>query len=277
MIFETARRKLTDSRQTALDSVLAEWTTSSELPPLAAANLQRENGSSSTKFADYLGGLADKESQLRVLDPGLRVVFEQVGTIFAFAGHEATPFKDAIFGRAILLVKFARFLAPQLDELGCFDTEEDIRAILRRLDGTAENATASRFRVYFDAMRATPLGRGAIFATFVKSATTGSLPWTSPVPDARAIRSSIGLGEDPDGQDYMLFAYRLPADTAPLVPTTASPGWFYQRWFRPNPTADADVHGWTVPIDPLFARRPEVVHSEIDGATLVFPIYIADA
>lgn len=70
---------------------------------------------------------------------------------------------------------------------------------------------------------------------------------------------------------------QVPAATVPRVPTTASPGWFYQRWFRPSQKADAELHGWTAPIGSGFAGRPEVVHSEIDGTTLVFPIHIAKA
>ena len=116
-----------------------------------------------------------------------------------------------------------------------------------------------------------------MFATFAKPVKAGQRPWLAPVPDANAIRSSIALGEDDEGKDYILFAYRLPPEVLPRVPTTASPGWFYQQWFRPNVGAATDLHGWTEPLKPGFDRLPGIVHEEISGTTVVFPIHIATA
>ena len=177
----------------------------------------------------------------------------------------------------MLLNNYARYLSPRLDAVGYLDTEEEIRATIRKMDNETEAAAPAYLKGYFRAIRETPLGKKAVFATFAKPVSAGQRPWNLPISDANTIRSTIALGEDPENQDYILFAYRLPDSVVPLVPTTASPGWFYQRWFRPNINAASDLHGWTEPLKSGFTPQPEIVHEEIPGATVVFPIHIANA
>jgi hypothetical protein len=277
MPFNKARSKLSATRTAALDGLLAAWRGASDIPPQAAANLQAERGSEIDPLAEYLRELADSHDQLGVEPPGPRAEFERVGRIFAFAGHDAMPYRSAVLGRAVLLEKYARYLTLKLDELGCLDTEDEICINLRLIRDIPEETAKPYFQVYFKAMRLTPLGRGAVFATFAKPVRPGERPWKSPIPDAYTVRDTVALGEDPVGKDYILFAYGVPGSTRLQVPTTASPGWSYQRWFRPSPTADTERHGWTAPIKPGLPKRPEVVHPEIDGTTLVFPIHIASA
>jgi hypothetical protein len=277
MVFDPARNQLSTARKSALDVLLAEWQANNGVPLRAATNLRAERGSGVGPLVTYLTSLADNQADLGVAPPGPKTAFEQIGNIFSLAGHEATPFKESLFGRAILLEKYARYyLTPELDKLGCLDTEEDIRLTLRAIADATETAVPVRFRIYFEAMRRALLGRKAVFATFTKSIQMGESPWTEPIPDAQSIRNNIALGEDPLDKDYILFVYRLPDGTLPRVPTTASPGWFYQRWFRPSQNADTELHGWTEPIG-SGSSRPEIVHSEIAGTTLVFPIHIAKA
>lgn len=275
MLFNLVRDRLTAANQAALDSLLSVWACAGDLARQATTNLQNENGSVDHRLEAYLNDLANNASRLSVASP--RNDFEQVGKSFALAGHEAAPFKDTIFGRAMLLDNYARYLSPRLDALGCRDTEEEIRATIRKMNNQNEGTAPPHLEGYFRAIRETPLGKGAVFATFAKPVRTGLRPWLPPIPNAHAIRSSIALGEDDTGKDYILFAYRLPAHVVPCVPTTASPGWFYQRWFRPNAYAAIDLHGWTEPLEPGFRRLPEIVHEQIPGATVVFPIYIATA
>jgi hypothetical protein len=258
-----------------LDSRLGAWTGADAVAKQAAANLQNEYGCEVDKLESYLVELAKRAPNLSVATPSLE--FEQVGKPFWLAGHEATPIKGAIFGRAMLLEKYARYVSPVLEKLRYTDTAEVIRATLRKLDGVDEAAAPPYLRGYFQAIRETPLGRGAVFAIFAKPVDAGQRPWRAPIPDADAIRSSVALGEDDEGKDYILFAYRLPAGVVPRVPTTASPGWFYQQWFRPNGGAATDLHGWTEPLKPGFDRLPEVVHEEIFGTLIAFPIHIATA
>ena len=273
--FEQAQTRLDAIRRLTLDTLLTEWSASPDIPPLAAANLRTEHGSGISELGHYLHELADKAPHLTTSGPGPRNGFEEAGKRFSLSGHEAKPYRGGIFGRAMLLEKFARYLAPHLDAIGCYDTEDVIRTSLQELDGASETTAPSRLRDYFPAIRSTPVGKGAVFATFLKPFSDSKNPWKRPIPSSDAIRRGTALGEDPPGRDYVLFAYRLPAGVTPLVPTTASPGWAYQRWFRPSSTAHIDLHGWTVPIGSGVAKRPEIVHSEIDGSTLIFPLYIA--
>lgn len=270
-----ARDRLTGTQKDALDTLLQSWDVEGHIYSNAAANVRMDRGSDIPFFSGYLATLASNHTQLGVSPAGPKVVFQHVGKSFALQGRSATPFKDAIFGRAILLEKYSRdYLPPALDQLGCLDTREEILTALRVIANTNESVAPSRFRVYFEGVRRTALGRGAVFATFTKPVSIGGRPWSSPLPDAYGVRNTIALGEDPVGKDYILFSYRLPTHIAPKVPTSASPGWSYQRWFRPSQKADTELHGWTVPIA-TGSPRPEIVHSEINGATIEFPINIA--
>jgi hypothetical protein len=276
MSFNSARNKLTDARKAALDSLLADWDGSTDIRPQVAANLRAEFGSDIDPLADYLAVLADKKAELDSAAHDAKDIFQQIGKIFALAGHEAAPHKDAIFGRAILVENFVRYLQGTLYKLGLTDTPDDILRNLQSLDDKTEATAPSASRIYFKAIRQTALGKDAVFATFAKPVRANERPWVRPPPDANTIRNTIALGEDGTGKDYILFAYRLP-DGTPRVPTTASPGWSYQKWFRPNPAAATELHGWTEPIGTGFVKRPEIVHSEKDVTTLVFPIHIAKA
>ena len=275
MSFNTAKANLVGPNQVALDSLLVAWAGADAVAKQAAANLQNEHGSEVDKLESYLVELANRAPYLSVASP--EIEFKQAGKTFRLAGHEATPCKGAIFGRAMLLENYARYVSPELEKLRYTDTAEVISATLRKLDGVDEAAAPPYLGGYFQAIRETPLGRGAVFATFAKPVNAAQRPWLAPIPDADAIRSSIALGEDDEGKDYILFAYRLPPGVVPRVPTTASPGWFYQQWFRPNGGAATDLHGWTEPLKLGFDRLPEVVHEEISGTTVVFPIHIATA
>lgn len=276
MPFLAAKKKLTPEQQKALDAVLSEWDGATEVPPHAAKNLRGENGMLPEDIENYLAALADGSARLRLKSANAGDEFEKIGKAFLFAGHPATQFTDAIFGRAIQLENYVFLLKKQLDALSCNDTEEEIRATLRALGDKDRSAAPSSYGIYFDAMRRTKLGRDVLFATFAKSHHSTTRPWNTPV-SAKEVRETCGLGRDPEGKDFILFAYLLPAEIMPRVPTTASPGWVYQRWFRPNPKAKTEKHGWSEALSTGFAKRPEIVHPEIDGATILFPIHIANA
>lgn len=277
MPFPAARDNLDDPRRTALDALLSEWNAAPGVPPFADANLRAEHGAPTSEITNYIVLLSDNSAALNVAPPGPRAMFEQLGEASALSGHDAAPLRALVLGRAVMLTKYARYLAPRLDALGCFDTDDQIRASLRSLSGLTEVTAPANLEVYFSAVRLTPLGRGATFATFATPPDVNHRPWVVPIPSGNEVRDSLGLGEDPDGSDYILFAYRV-SDTAALrAPTTASSGWFYQRWFRPSAAAETDLHGWTAPLSSTYNPRPEVVHSEIDGSTLVTPMYIVNA
>jgi len=273
MAFSAALKRLSASEREALNDLISEWEGSTEVPLRAAENLRRENAMSAKDLERYLRALAKSKDALKLSGIGPKVEFERIGKPFLLSGHVSTPFKRATFGRAVRIKTFAGFLKQELDKLRCFDTEEEIRGTLRSLGDMEELRAPSSQRVYFEAMRRTKLGREVLFATFVKPTRLNQRPWVTPVT-ATKIRSTCGLGEVPRGEDFILFVYSLPDFAPPHVPTTASPGWDYQWWFRPNPKASVELHGWTRPISRGFAKIPEVVHSEINGSTLLFPIHI---
>jgi hypothetical protein len=275
MLFDIAKAKMSAANQAALGSLLGAWANANDVAKQAAINLQNEHGSTDGPLEGYLVDLACNQSRLSVPSP--RQDFEVIGKPFALAGHESTPFKGAIFGRAMLLEKYARYLIPKLDALGYSDTEEEVRDTLRKMDNEDDKSAPPYMMGYYQAIRETPLGKGAVFATFAQPVAATQRPWPLPIPRADFVRGAIALGEDPTNKDYILFAYRLPDTVVPLVPTTASPGWFYQRWFRPNINAATDLHGWTEPLNPRFTRQPEIVHEEILGTKLLFPIHISTA
>ena len=277
MSFSIARNKLSTARQAALDSLLAVWDGSSGIRLQAAANLRAEFGSEIDPLAEYLAALADRSTELSSANLGIDFTFQEIGKVFALAGHMAEPYKHAVFGRAILAETYARYLKGTLYGLGLADTPGDILRNLRSLEDKTEATAASASRIYFKAMKQTALGKGAVFATFAKPVRTGQRPWLAPIPNANTVRDTIALYGDDTGKDYILFAYQLTSPIIPRAPTTASPGWRYQRWFRPNPAAPTELHGWTEPIGTGLKKRPEIVHPEIDGSTLVFPIHVAKA
>lgn len=276
MPFNAARSKLASTQQQSLDGLLAEWDVATDVPPQAAKNLRGEHGMSAANLQSYLTTFADSHTALSPSGTGPKAEFERIGNPFLLAGHAAAPFQGAVFGRAIRLEIYAGFLKPSLDSLKCYDTEEEIRATLRTLGDKQETSVPTVHRIYLEAMRRTNLGKEVLFATFAKPVAQQKRPWTTPATSTD-VCASCGLGEVPAGKELILFVYRLPDGISPRVPTTASPGWAYQKWFRPNPKAATELHGWTEPIGTGFAKRPEIVHSEIDGTTILFPIHIATA
>jgi len=281
MPFESARAHLDTSDREHLDSLLDQWASAGGVAAQAAENLHAEHGCTTEILTNYLRALAAARASLAIAPPGPgpAPAFKAIGSPFVLAGYVATPWTGLVFGRAILLEKYARYLSRTLDgnlsSLKCVDDAETVRETLRALQDVNEADTPRAYAVYFKAMRLTSLGKDAVFATFAKLVASSESPWPDPRPGADKVRNSLALGADPPGKDYILFAYRLPTDTLPKVPTTASPGWTYQQWYRPNAAAAAELHGWTAPPDSRDHPCPEIVHSEIDGNSLVFPIHLA--
>ena len=276
MSFISAKKKLTKAQQKALDELLADWETSSGVPPHAAANIRAEKGSQLIPLAKFLAALADEYSNFRSNGNNPAPIFDELRRNFGLQGFDSKALSGIVFGRAVLLKKFAEFLQPRLDALNCLDTQEQIQTTLRSLHGKTKLDAPPYNRQYFDAIVQTPIGRDAVFATFAKPIATNQGPWAHPLPSAKEVRERVALGLDPPGEDYLLFTYRLPIDVVPRVPTSASPSWSYQKWFRPNPNAAKERHGWTAPLNSAFASLPEIVHPKIDGTTLIFPFYVVN-
>ena len=277
--FAEARDSITPAQRVALDGILGTWDASDSTARQAATNLRAEKGGPDAATAAYLEELVDGAVELQS-DPARRATaFARAGRTFALAGYASASPDDLVLGRASRLEKFAGYLKSTFVKhyaaLRCTDTEATVLATLQDLHAMPESHARWEHEVYFRAMRLMALGRFAVFATFFDLGDVAIGPWRPPLPRAPEVRSGLALGTDPAGSRYVLVAYRLPRGVRVSVPTTASPGWDYQLWFRPSASAATERHGWTAPLEPIHPRRREVVHPEAIASRMKFPIHMA--
>ena len=127
-------------------------------------------------------------------------------------------------------------------------------------------------------LRRAPLGRFVIWATFCKE-TPHRDPFAGlPYPYiAEHICTALGLALEAS-DSWILVTYKTQKENKAIElyrPTIAEAA--DDPLYRPHMDAKA-AHGWTHPLqeNPLgLEPRPEVVHDEVTGETLVFPIYEA--
>lgn len=272
MDFHQAKSQLSEEEQKALDDLLENWRRSGkEFLRHAADNLINEKGSTDPKITLYLRNLAHNSLALKSEFP--HKAFHESGRKFAFEGYESTPYRGAAFGRAIKLETFIRAFQRILKHDPII-----IRAKLIELHGKTESAVSEEFQTYFDNLRRFPIGGASpdpVFATFMESAPYEH-PWRAPLPQPDRIRNLLGLGHHLETHplEYILLMYRLPSGISPTVPTTASTGLDFQKWFRPNPEAARQLHGRTRPLLGVGKGLPEVVHAPSVPAQIQFPFYI---
>lgn len=273
MSYTEARAQLSSAEQAALDELMELWRNFGGVPEQARLNLMTDTSLPIYQFVAYLKSIVAEVEDLQPHKPTIRQCFEKIGRPFILHGIASKKHQTAQFGRAIALKKYVRYLRMELNKLGRFDSIEDVEHSVRRLSGNA--SPPASLEDYLEAIKRTALGKDALFATFAHLGTAPLLPWSANTPSGNEVRNILGLGADPPDVDYLLFAYRLPDEAPARAPTSTSCGWFYQEWFRSNPNAYIDCHGWIAPLDDDCDRWAEIVHPPIDGTHLEFPFQIA--
>jgi hypothetical protein len=207
MSFTAARISLTAAQQAAVDALLTAWENGADVvAKQAAANLRADVGMEVGTLAAFLGAIAARAGEMGLGSPNLRTVFLEIGRPFSLAGHAAAPCRAATFGRAVLVENFARYVKWTLDSWGVFEPVDEVERMVRSLDDVDEASAPTASRTYFRAMRGTLLGKNATYATFVKPVAVGRRPWSRPPPSGGTVRDELGLGEDRNDRDYILFA-----------------------------------------------------------------------
>ena len=183
-------------------------------------------------------------------------------------GLKAYP---AIWGRAVTRKAYVRYISSD-NRISRRNAEDLLRQALRASREGRETPSYHK-RV----LREAPIGRYVIWASF-----SGEAPETDPfgrLPrTTEAIRTALGLGHIDVNESLVLITYNTEAPDVRIElyrPTIAEAA--EHAHFRPCREADSP-HGWTSPLPPNHAgldAQPEVVHPEVRGRTLVFPIHEA--
>lgn len=232
-----------------------------------AANIRVETALS---LADFVSLLKDFCQEL-ITDP----LNPAAGWTNACRRHQfrgvrlVAPIPECL-GRATPLGNYAKIVStsPSVG-LSSDQCETLIRKVI--LNGAATSGREIRI------LRRARLGRYVVWATFHEAA-PGTSPFDHFPKDAESVRTALGLGECSETETLILMTYRSRHSRGELAlfrPTIAEAEAY--SWYRPVSDATSFC-GRTAPLQPNVAGlppQPEVVHSEIDGETLVLPLYLA--
>jgi hypothetical protein len=174
-----------------------------------------------------------------------------------------------MLGRALPIGHYAKIIS---DSASVHLTPDQCDALLREVAMAGTAVTPRKARTLRQAL----LGRYVLWATFC-SAHPDDGPFEHLPRTTEAIRTALGLGACPVTETLVLVSYRRQGVHATLElfrPTIGEAEAYH--YFRPHPDPAAQ-HGMTCPLMPNaggLAPQPEVVHREIAGETLVFPLYL---
>lgn len=232
-----------------------------------AANIQSEVALSISDFAALLGDFAAEMTT----DPAN----PETAWVTACRKHH---FKGSLvpqplphsLGRAAPIGGYAKIISgsPTVSL-----TPDQCEALLRKiiLAGGTPNAREARL------MRQARLGRYVIWAAF-DGTDSSENPFNRIPKTTEAVRTALGLGECSETETLVLVCYRSTGVSGFIElfrPTIGEAGSYC--WYCPNPDSSAP-HGLTEPLSPNptgLCPMPEVVHREINGDTLTFPLYLA--
>lgn len=168
-----------------------------------------------------------------------------------------------IVGRALNLGDYARMISASSAL-----TEGQAKELLHEVILAGRNPPRRLARV----LQRAPVGRYVVWATFDPQ-WPDEHPYGRMMRTTHFVRTAFGLGHCRPTDILALIAYRARSRGLELRRPTVADAESYAGY---RPCERHELHGWTEPL-PLNRRRlprqPEVVHAEVSGEGLVFPVY----
>jgi len=259
-LYQSSLAKLSKARRLRVEAQLIEWTdtstTAAENVAQLAKNIQSETALTQTTFtallADFSDWLKTSTSPIEAWSKACRS--------FPFGGKACiSKNRPQILGRAVKLNDY-------LDRCLNMGSRLSLKHALIKNQGAKHPSDPISRK-----MKASPIGNQLIWATF--SETSLDQPFDELEPTSKNIRIALGLGCSDSESQFILLTYGSHNHkTLPLhQPTIADAGSYF--YFCPNPDSSAQW-GITQPLTPNpdnLCGRPELIHQEITGSTLVFP------
>lgn len=168
-----------------------------------------------------------------------------------------------IVGRALGLGDYARMISASSAL-----TEGQAKDLLRQVMLAGRNPPRRLARV----LQRAPVGRYVVWATFDPQ-WPNEHPYGGIARTTKFVRTAFGLGHCRPTDLLALIAYRARSQGLELRRPTVADAESH-AWYRP--CERHDLHGWTEPLPPnpgRLPRQPEVVHAELSGEGLIFPVY----
>lgn len=177
----------------------------------------------------------------------------------------------AIVGRAVSLRDYAKVLSRSS---GITMTAEECEEFLREVTEPGKAIQDYQARI----LRTALIGEFVIWATF-RLSDPNSRPFDHLPQATEAICTALGLGHVGATETLVLMSYRTHDGTSTLElfrPTIGDAGNY--QYYRPHPDP-ISWHGMTYPLPPNprgLDPLPEVVHWQITGQTLDFPLTLVE-
>jgi hypothetical protein len=264
--FNDSIARLNPSDARSISNQLDVW--KNEPPPSdwaqIAHNIENETALPPTKLAKLLGAFAVAMRTSSATDAWVAACRAN-----QFMGRELKSSETPdVLGRLMKLEQMVNLVLPH----GVFPASI-LETLIAEADGV-DPATVDP--TLPDLLRAAPLGRYLIWATF-DVASPDQDPFLAFSASASDCCTILGL-LDPVGATCILLHYQSGSDVPPSGfhrPTIADATDF--PLYRPRSSSSA-IHGMTNPTEPNpngFSGRPELVHGEITGNGLIFPYRLA--
>lgn len=259
-LYQSSLAKLSKVRRLRIETQLIEWTrtptTLAQNVAQLAKNIQSETALTQTTFIKLLIAFSD---QLKTATSPIEAWSEACGA-FLFKGKACvSKNRPEILGRAVKLNDY-------LDRYLNIGNRSILKHALIKNQGFKHPADPISRK-----MKASPIGDQPIWATFSESSL--DQPFDGLEPTSKNIRIALGLGHIDSESQFILLTYGShDHETLPLhKPTITDAGSYF--YFCPNPNSSAQW-GLTQPLKPNpdnLCGRPELIHQEITGSSLVFP------
>lgn len=266
-MYHPAISLLESDEQSAVELQINAWSSGScERWKQIVANIHTETalpvGSFVTLLRDFYSGLIDGSSTA------------ESAWITACRGHHFSgpvfsPPLPICLGTATPVASYAALIS---DSSKIALTAEQCETLIRSIHAKGSPANSREVRL----LRRASIGRHAVWATFNDPISDVS-PFEHLPKTTEAIRTALGLGECSETETLVLLSYRRDASSITFDlfrPTIAEAGKYC--WYRPVSDETA-AFGFTLPLLPnpqALKPQPEVVHDEITGESLVFPLYL---